>query len=314
LKRLLKKTAGFAVAVVGLYLLVIFIISNLRYKKYPVIIYSSNYYSSKGGHTYQALKEFNEDEGFDAVFLGSSHAYRGFDPRIFNSRGLKTFNLGTSGQDLEASELLYRSLIARKNVKTVVLEIFRRQLESSGNAIESSFEIAYNAPTFDIGLDYILEKRDWRYVNVLLYKFFTQHMAPVYYDDTYIGSGYSEVRDSVKTPDKNFIETFVPEDKKFATLERIIRLAKANNHNLVLVSHPLPKEMPRQPHYLFRERIAPLLKKYDIPYFDYTFNHDLHSMYHFYDPNHMNQSGVEIFNNSLLKNSDFRMYMNDRRG
>ena len=36
----------------------------------------------------------------DVLVLGSSHAYRGFDPRIFKKAGIKLFNFGSSGQTL----------------------------------------------------------------------------------------------------------------------------------------------------------------------------------------------------------------------
>ena len=118
--KLVYKTISFSAIVVFIYILVMFALSNIKYKSFPLIIYTSNFYPSIGGHTFQSFNDFEKENNIDILFLGSSHAYRGFDPRIFKKYGYTTYNLGTSGQSLESSKLVYENYISTKNVKIIL--------------------------------------------------------------------------------------------------------------------------------------------------------------------------------------------------
>src|SRR5689334_14184152 len=57
-----------------------------------------NYRLGAYGHLFTRVKEIDSVKKVDILFLGSSHSYRGFDPRIFKQYGLTSFNLGSSSQ------------------------------------------------------------------------------------------------------------------------------------------------------------------------------------------------------------------------
>ena len=42
------------------------------------------------GHMYTRMEEVKETHDIDVLFLGSSHTYRGFDPRIFSKNGFSS--------------------------------------------------------------------------------------------------------------------------------------------------------------------------------------------------------------------------------
>ena len=65
---------------------------NLRFKSNSFIRYK--------------LEDLKDEEDLDILFIGSSHCYRGFDTRIFEKAGLKTFNLGASSQTPKEANLL----------------------------------------------------------------------------------------------------------------------------------------------------------------------------------------------------------------
>ena len=48
--------------------------------------------------SFPTFQEVRRHEDVDIVFVGSSHAYRSFDPRFFAREGLTTFNIGTRAQ------------------------------------------------------------------------------------------------------------------------------------------------------------------------------------------------------------------------
>ena len=50
------------------------------------------------------VREASSRRGADVLFLGSSHAYRTFDPRLFAERDIEVVNLGSSIQTPLQSE------------------------------------------------------------------------------------------------------------------------------------------------------------------------------------------------------------------
>jgi hypothetical protein len=65
----------------------------------------------------------SKSRNFDVVILGSSRANNHFDAKMFEEKGLKTFNYGMSGGHLFEASLLLKLMIERKyNIKNVILE------------------------------------------------------------------------------------------------------------------------------------------------------------------------------------------------
>ena len=63
------------------------------------------------------------NENLDLIFLGSSHAYRSFDPEIFNSKlGVKSFNMGHSSQNPVDSYYVLKEVLKYQKPKVVVFE------------------------------------------------------------------------------------------------------------------------------------------------------------------------------------------------
>lgn len=290
-------------------------LTNFSFKKFPLIIYTSNYYPLKGGHTYQSFKDFNNVEKLDVLFLGSSHAYRSFDPRIFRSKGLTTFNLGTSGQDLYGSYYLLKHFILEKAPKCVVLEVCENSFIKREVLNESAFDLALNTPTDKILFSYLKETKDWRLINLFFYKLFSSYKPAVYLDTTYIGKGYSENNYKNYFPvsivnDNNDKAVFT--EDRISKLDKIIKLCKSFNVKLILVSQPLPLEQKSSLHNRFLTHLLPICKKENISYLDYSFKHKLNSRDDFFDDGHLNQSGVNYFNNTLLNDFKFITSINGK--
>lgn len=310
--KLLTKIGCFGLIVAVLYIIFIGLLSNITYKNVPVLTFTSNYYPIKGGHTYQSFNEFVDVDNLDILFLGSSHAYRGFDPRIFKRYGYNTYNLGTSGQNLESSEMILKIALPQKKIKIVVLEIFSSQFKKGENLIESNIDLAFNTKGYAFNMDYIVSKKDWRFVNLLFYKLFTSHLSPVFMDSAYVGKGFSQNEAIAKDSVFKYNSDFVLFTEKYYTLEQIIKQASINHQRLILVSHPMPHQYPIEQHIAFKKNIEPLLKKYNIPYFDYTTDHKLLASKHFFDYNHLNQKGVEIFDSLLINNTQFKRLLDEK--
>lgn len=88
------------------------------------------------GHLYSRTQDIKEVHNPDILFLGSSHSYRGFDPRIFKQYGITSFNLGSSSQSPSNTNVLLKQYIKQINPKLVVYDVYAGTLQNDG--VESS--------------------------------------------------------------------------------------------------------------------------------------------------------------------------------
>ena len=111
----------------------IFPSSTTRNLKYPLGSY---------GHLNSRVKDIKNHSDVDVLFLGSSHAYRGFDPRIFKKHGITSFNLGSSSQTPIQTEILLNRYLNSLNPKLVVYEVYPGFLRNDG--VESALDLIAN--------------------------------------------------------------------------------------------------------------------------------------------------------------------------
>ena len=88
----------------------------------PVWLNNNLIYKQRGGHLHSRLLEINKHQNVDVLFLGSSHAYRGFDTRIFKESGIASFNLGSSSQAPVQSLLLLKNTSTTYNLRKLFLK------------------------------------------------------------------------------------------------------------------------------------------------------------------------------------------------
>src|SRR5438477_3987320 len=98
--RALRTGATFVGLLLITYLVVVFCLSIFYVGRSPLLQLVIGNDSAAGGigHTLQRLREVESVGSVDILFIGSSHAYRGFDPRLFAETGLTSFNLGSKAQ------------------------------------------------------------------------------------------------------------------------------------------------------------------------------------------------------------------------
>lgn len=100
-----------------------------------------------------------------SFFLGSSHAYRGYDPRVFSDHGLSTFNLGSSSQRIMHSYIIAKEYISSGNT-LVILDVFSSTLVHD-YLLEASSSLIQNVPSFSAALKIGLRTPDPRVLNML---------------------------------------------------------------------------------------------------------------------------------------------------
>jgi hypothetical protein len=298
-KKVITKSILFIGCAIVFYIALFALLSKVSLGNTKLIYHATNYLSWKGGNTYQKFEEFNPNEKYDIVVIGSSHAYRGYDPRIFKRHGINMFNLGTSGQAMLNTQYLVRNYINKKNCKLLIVDIYEAGF--SGNGLESSSDLSQNITINTASRQICLELGDPRGLNMYALRLANSNENPSYYDSTYISGGYSSISDSAKSDIDYTIhsDVFKGSHASYNGVKNIIEYAKQEKIKLLFVQHPTPKKYDRRTHASFVNQLEEVIEK-EVPYWDYAYDHSLHYRYHFADHNHLNQSGVDIFNERLI--------------
>jgi hypothetical protein len=240
--------------------------------------------------------------------MGSSHAYRSFDPRIFKSAGFNMFNLGTTAQTPLNSFFLLQAYYSKLKPKRIIFETYFTVFESE-EGLESFYDLVCNAPLWkEIGF-MALATHSPQAINSLLSEYFIRLWNPLgsrsqcpIRSETYISGGYVDSRrmDGAKEEFKKTKIKLSPRQLDF--LKKSVEFSKKHEVELLFVLAPLPKkkiasmlnygEIVSQ----FRETA----KRYGVPF--YTFETlDLDQNRDFKDGDHLNYFGTQKFNMEILK-------------
>lgn len=255
------------------------------------------------GHLKTRIHDIKNHSDVDAVVLGSSHAYRGYDPRMFKQEGLTMFNLGSSAQSPIQSLYLLEKYGEELNPKMVIIEVFPETFTSDG--VESAIDLISNCPLdFDL-IRMSLSFRNIKPFNAMIYRIIDQeilnrdyHEATVVEFDRYIPGGFVE-REMGHTipyviPDSIHIEL---DDSQLQAFEESLDLLKKKDIPVVLVQAPVTKKL----YDAFRGKdiYDKLMSQYG-QYYNFNEIEMLQDSALYYDSNHLNQIGVVTFNEMLL--------------
>lgn len=256
------------------------------------------------GHLNTRVKEISDYKNTDILFLGSSHAYRGFDTRIYEKHGLKTFNLGSSSQSPIQTYILLNQYVDDLNPKLVVLEVYAGTLGIDG--VESSLDLAANNK---IDFNYIKTLPDVPNIltyNTVIYGYFRQafNLNESFKEDlkqaedSYVKGGFveTEFRKNTMTDPKSSKWIIDPIQIKY--LNKNISLLKQKNIQYLLVQTPITKTLYQSK--TNNEEVDSLLKNLG-NYKNFQGDLELNDSIDFYDSNHMNQPAVVKFNEHFIE-------------
>lgn len=277
------------------------------WKEHAPAILSQNiaYPIGSAGHTYSRLSEVKNYQDIDILFLGSSHAYRGFDTRIFEAQGYKSFNLGSSSQTPTQTKVLVERYIDALNPKIVVYEAYPATFALDG--VESSLDLIANDQNDWLSIKMALQSRNIKVFNTLLYSLMRELLglnkgfseARIKGNDTYVDGGFVEKKLAFHSPApimKKPVNIIPEQQKKFT---EIIQLIKERNIKLYLVSAPVTKGSHNS--HTYQINIDSLMHSYPGQYLDFNHLLSLDDSLHFYDSHHLNQHGVRLFNRQLIE-------------
>ena len=265
------------------------------------------------GHSLERLRDVEKSEPVELLFLGSSHTYRGFDPRIFDQEGFSSFNLGSSSQSPMHSLMLAKRYFPKLQPKVVFVEVYWGVMEI-GNGTETAIDLACNAPISSDFAEMALSTKDMLAINSVLVSYTKRLWKPLSEatqieqpSDGYAGRGFVE-KLTAKDPTEKVkkLKPYQTEilDSQLKALEELVVFCKENGSTVVLLRTPVTQEY-FQLLKNYEEVTAPiqqLAEKHGIVFEDFNTRADFNytTSTDFFDKNHLSQQGVEKFNAQLI--------------
>lgn len=257
------------------------------------------------GHLHSRIKEVkNSVKDIDVLFVGSSHAYRGFDTRNFEN--IKSFNLGSSAQTPINTKVLLQRYLNVINPKIVILEVYPGTF--TGDGVESSLDIISNDKNDVHSFDMALKLNNIKTYNTLIYgifrDFFSIHNSfrenKIKNEDTYITGGYVERKLKFYKTDKNIgYKKWTLNEKQLSAFREIIFMLKARNMKPVLVYAPITEKLYNS--YINNDYVDSLMGSFQVDYYNFNKLMKLNDSLNFYDAHHLNQIGVNEFNKKIIE-------------
>jgi len=301
MKVFLKKLFGFLMFSFVMYLAFIFLWGTFFDNR---INKNMNFKIGSNGHLFSRLNEIKKYKNVDIVFVGSSHAYRSFDPRFFKEHGITTFNLGSSSQTPVQTKLLLNRYLNYLNPKLIVYEVYPPTFSSDG--VESSLDLISNS---DMNWDIIkmaIQTNHIKVYNTLAYSLvaklfglnndFNENQKKG--KDIYFSGGYVERDDTIKSTNYRFENTnWELNPTSLHIFEETISMLKFNSRNYILIQTPITKSLFDS--HLNNKEIDNYFKRKGL-YINFNREILLNDSTNFYDDHHMNKTGVAIFNKFFI--------------
>lgn len=256
------------------------------------------------GCMYSRLKDLKSGNyrDVDVLFCGSSHAYRGFDVRLFREAGYRSFNLGSSDQTPVQTLYLLEKYVDELSPKLVVFEVYPETFTIKG--VEASCDLI-SKEKVDLSIcKMCLSTPSIICLNTLiysvLYDVFVGEKVCEEENEGYVHGGFVEYSEGQLVKPEGSLGTIelAINETQMRALGQCVELLRSKGIAFLFVESPITEEMYRaySGHEAFEERLS----AYG-PYWNYNGRVVLNDSLHFYDRHHLKQAGVDVFNERLIQ-------------
>ena len=257
---------------------------------------------------------YNEEDRFEVMYFGPSHAYAAFSPlAIWEETGVKSYVLATQQQPMWATYTYVKEALKTQSPALVVVEFRMAFSDQEYFAEKDTIPVSY-AYMDDLALSWDMVKLagqsapDWESRFGLLFNFMMYHSR---WKEMH-RSDFTFRRSQVRDPYKGFVmlapqETPQPRppietvggttpllEKNQYWLEEIIKLCQEKGVELWLIKTPCNLELEEKP---MLNTVKATAERYNVPFHD--FNEDYYSMGltqdMFYDAHHLDALGADRF-------------------
>jgi hypothetical protein len=255
------------------------------------------------------MEEAKKRKDVDILVLGTSHTFRGFDPRIFESSGYNLFILGTSNQTHIQTYMLVNRYLEQLNPKIVFYEVSADLFSNDG--VESACDLLYNEEIdrLTYRMLYNVDLGNMKIFNTLLFNQIRQWFSLPYKtltikssdrpESEYIRGGYVE---------DGLIEYFPPTDysdslrwefkkKQLEFFSLTCNLLNAKGVKTYLIQSPISPSFYNA--HVNNREFDRLMESFG-DYYNYNELIQLNDNQHFSDETHLNQEGATIFSEALI--------------
>ena len=301
MKKFIKSITIFLVFSSAFYLLLVILVGSFLPNPFTKNL---KYRIGSPGYMFTRLQEVSHINNVDILFLGSSHTYRSFDTRFFKKAGYKTFNLGSSAQTPIQTAFLLTKYLDLLNPKVVIFEV--NPIVFSLDGIESSLDVVSNDDNDFKTVKFALKQKHLKVFNTLLYTLYreivykeksTYKENNIKYNDSYIEGGFVLKKLLYYKPKKLDKYSWSFNEKQVESFNTIIELLKERGVKLILVQAPVTKSLYNS--YSSTQDFDKEMQKKGT-YYNFNKIIQLNDSLHFYDSDHLNQLGVEIFDTKML--------------
>ena len=235
----------------------------------------------------------------DVLFLGSSHAYRTFDTRFYDSCGLKTFNLGSSNQTPLQTYVLLQRYLDGLNPKMVVFEVHPDILTNDG--VEGAVDMLSNVPVTCAMTRMAWTMHNAKVFNTWIYAVAHRRKIKNFVEDSIV-DGFAYVKGGfVETDDVPFQPVAQPpmeiklDARQMNALRDCLSLLRQRNIPYMLVEVQGSKVL-RDSYTNHADFEAAMRQLGDYHYTVLPMSDSLH----FYDEDHLNKAGIKMFNEYFI--------------
>jgi hypothetical protein len=296
----IKRLFVFTIVAVFVYAIMFGILFELRFHGIPFIYSASQGNVFEGGVTYKKFREFNKNDKYDIIILGSSHAYRGYNPVIFERYGYKIYNLGSRSQSMMGSYVIAKNYISSKNCNTVIIDVYDRIFKTT--SIESISDMVQNLSSDKAATEVCARSNDPRAINLFTLRMYCKLASPLNNDTDRLYKGFQPAEGQLHLPGSPKSPIYETNRQSIRYFKKLVEYLHSQGIHIVVAEHPLPLVYTIYPlsHQQFIKDISPVLLKYSIPFYDYTYESTMNGIQYFSDENHLAWRGVEKYNTHLI--------------
>ena len=305
----IRNAVAFTAGLAALYGASIVALSNVKIDGLGLLQTSMGNYAVTGDvrGTLQRFRDIENMHNVDILFVGSSHSYASFDPRVFSEKELTSFNLGTPSQTPLNTYYLLEKYLPRLNPKLVIYEIYFPNLASDG--LESFYDLAANqAPSTGL-LSMALATRNPHALNSFTARLIeslmggdTEALQLSSPHLTYMEGGFVAHNNRLKDTLFGKTEDIVVDGTQWGYVQDIFDLLHSTSAKVLVVVTPMPDgEVNTITNYAdVSGLIADLCADASIPYYDFNAAPGLIQLEFYADYHHLNAAGAELFSAMIL--------------
>lgn len=302
MKSFLKKALLFLIFALAFYcgLMIIWgeLIRNQAYKK------NLRYYIGYYNAMFFRIGEIPDHKNPDLLFLGSSHSYRSFDPRIFTHHGYTSLNLGSSAQTPVQTSMLLEKYLDVIKPGLIIYEVFPFTFSLDG--LESCLEMLSSDKIDFNTVKMVFTMNQVKAYNTLIFAYYRQvfnrnkNLKKMYTsgDDTYIPGGFVERKlqyfHGKGSPAK---ENLVFKDQQTRAFISSLNLIKKRNIPFILIETPITTYKYQS--WLNTDSINRFFSGLG-PFRNFNGIPGICDSLDFYDADHLNMNGVAVFCDTLI--------------